>query len=438
MTTERNDGAAEEGLRPFESELCLTDWPEPARAQAFHGLAGDVVRAFEANTEADPIAILAQFLVSFGNAVGRGPYYQVEADKHFANEFALLVGATSRSRKGTSAGRVKEIFEHADPTWAHEHHSSGLSSGEGLIFAVRDPPTRSTNRDDGKGDLGVADKRLFVTEPEFARVFAAIRRSTNTLSSVVRQTWDTGNLASLTKNSPMRATNAHVSIVGHITEEELRTCINGVSIANGFTNRFLLLCVRRARLLPHGGDIRELLIGDLGNRTRAAIETARKRGRLRMTARGLPCWEKIYAGLSEESAGVVGAILGRAEAHTIRLGLLYALLDERDAIDVEHLTAASALWDYCARSALRIFGDRIGDPLVNKVHSALCNAGPSGMSRTQLRDRFGRHRARHEIEAALASLAELGRARRIIQHGTGGRPTEMWVACLNQKSAASA
>src|SRR4029077_4764239 len=113
-------------------------WPV-IEAAAFHGLAGEVVARLSPHTESDPAALLLQYLVSFGNAVGRQPYYLVEQDRHFTNLFAILVGQTSKSRKGTSAGRIRAIFDIADPDWTRERVLGGMSSGEGVISAVRDP-----------------------------------------------------------------------------------------------------------------------------------------------------------------------------------------------------------------------------------------------------------------------------------------------------------
>lgn len=50
-------------------------WPAPPGAAAYHGLLGEIVRRLEPETEADPVAILAQMLVCFGAAVGRGAYF---------------------------------------------------------------------------------------------------------------------------------------------------------------------------------------------------------------------------------------------------------------------------------------------------------------------------------------------------------------------------
>jgi hypothetical protein len=133
---------------------------------------------------------------------------------------------------------------------------TGLSSGEGVIWAVPDPITGFEKQ--GKGsesrrvevaiDPGVSDKRLMVVESEFAGALTVMCREGNILSRIIRDGWDRGNLATLTKNSPARAAGAHVSIVGHITADELRASLDRISIANGYANRFLWVLVKQARV----------------------------------------------------------------------------------------------------------------------------------------------------------------------------------------------
>ena len=89
-------------------------WPILASA-AYHGLAGEVVARLLPQTESDPAALLLQYLVSAGNVIGRHPYYLVEASRHFPNLFVVLVGQTAKSRKGTSAERIRPILYCADP-----------------------------------------------------------------------------------------------------------------------------------------------------------------------------------------------------------------------------------------------------------------------------------------------------------------------------------
>jgi hypothetical protein len=72
-------------------------------------------------------------------------------------------------------------------------------------------------------------------------------RPTNILSIILRNAWDTGDLRTLVKNNPARATDAHISLVGHITNEELKRELNECELFNGFANRFLWLVSRRSK-----------------------------------------------------------------------------------------------------------------------------------------------------------------------------------------------
>jgi hypothetical protein len=222
-------------------------WPEPPAEEAFHGLAGKIVRTIEPASEADPAALLVQTLVAFGSIIGRSAHFTVEADRHHSNEFIVLVGRTSKARKGTSWGHVQRLMQQAEEQWASERVQSGLSSGEGLIWAVRDPIcTQERVKEKGQPvhyeevekDPGVADKRLLVYEPEFANVLKQTERQGNTLSAILRQAWDGGDLRTLVKNSPARATGAHVSLIGHITADELRRYLTQTETGTGPLWRF--------------------------------------------------------------------------------------------------------------------------------------------------------------------------------------------------------
>ena len=282
-------------------------------------------------------------------------------------------------------------------------------------------------------DSGAADKRLLILESEFANALAVMERPGNTLSPVIRNAWDGHTLSTLTKNSPLKATDAHISIVGHITTAELRSRLNRTDLANGFANRFLFLCVRRSKLLPHGGNLSDEEIGALAERIGVAVEYAKTVARVIMTKEACGAWEAAYTDLSEDRDGLLGAITARAEAQVIRLALLYTLLDRKREIDVAQLRAALAVWEYCEASAVRIFGKALGDPLADEIHRALSHAGEAGMSRTAIRDLFGRHQSAGRISAALALLTTNSRAK-LETKITGGRPCETWFAIAGMSS----
>ena len=247
----------------------ITPWPEPPKDAAFHGLLGLLVRKIEPHTEADPLALLANMVVFFGNVIGRSAYIQVEATRHYLNEFAVTVGQSAIGRKGTATDWGKHLYASVEGVWTSDRIQAGLSSGEGLISAVRDPlETRSPIRQKGKiidwqmvvTDAGVTDKRLLIAETEFGGVLRALEREGNKLSSIIRLAWDSGNLKTLTK-IPHKASDAHVSIMGHITIDELELLLSRVDLVNGFANRFLWFAVRRQRSLPFGGTPPDLQSG---------------------------------------------------------------------------------------------------------------------------------------------------------------------------------
>jgi Protein of unknown function (DUF3987) len=402
-------------------------------AAAYHGLAGEIVRTIVPHSEADPVALLVQELTLYGNVIGNSAHYRVEADQHHANLFVVLVGQSAKGRKGTSGGRIRSVMELVDQPWIDQRMKGGLSSGEGLINEVHDEVQKWDLKKKRFEivDPGVADKRLMVTEAEFANALAVMERPGNTLSPTIRKAWDGHTLSTLTKNCPLKATKPHISIVGHITEDELRARITRTEMANGFANRFLLACVRRSKLLPHGGNLHDGEIHRLGEHIKRAVEFGKNVGRVHMTEAARGEWETIYPQLSAEQPGLLGAITARAEAQCVRLALVYALLDQQESIDVPHLRAALAVWEYCEASAARIFGNALGDPVADEILRALLQAGSAGMTRTAIRDLFGRHRSGDRIGIALALLITKGRAR-MEQKVTGGRPSETWFAVKGQ------
>jgi hypothetical protein len=106
-------------------------WPAPPQEEAFHGLAGEIARTIGPHTEADPVALVLQTLVGFGKLIGRTADFVAESDSHYLNEFVVLVGLTSKGRKGSSWGRVYRLLEATAAEWARERVQSGLSSGRG-------------------------------------------------------------------------------------------------------------------------------------------------------------------------------------------------------------------------------------------------------------------------------------------------------------------
>jgi len=407
-------------MKESEETIILTDqsdsWPSPPDGMAYQGLAGQIVKTIEPHTESDPVAILIQTLAAFGNVIGPKPHFKVEADYHPMRINAVIVGDTAKGRKGTSEGIVTRLFEVVDEEWAQDQIRSGLSSGEGLIYHVRDIGAT------GKDDPGVTDKRLWVKESEFASVLKNASRDGNILSPVIRQAWDTGNLATLTKHNPVKATGSHITITGHITQDELKRYLSQTEVFNGLANRFIWLCVRRSKLLPEGGMIHEMDLSPLTDQIRNAVEFTKTVDEIKRNLRAREIWKNVYPQLSEAKPGLIGAVLSRSEAQVMRLACVYALMDCSKVVQEDHLYAALALWDYAEASICYIFKGKTGNDIADRIYEAV-KKSDAGLRRTDIANLFDRNKSKEQINEAIELLRK-HKSVNISKEETGGRPSE--------------
>ncbi len=359
---------------------------------AFYGLAGEVVTVIQPHTEADPAALLLSFVTMFGSMVGRSPYAQVGAVRHPAKLFCCCVGDTARSRKGQSFRDACFVLQVADPKLYEKILLSGLSSGEGLIADLASTP----------------DKRRLIFEPEFARVLSIGRREGTTLSRILRDAWDSDALQVLTRKDPLKARNVNVSMIAHITGDELIGMLSHQDATNGFANRFLMGVVRRSKYLPQGGQPLDEVVAHLVPHVRSALDRVRSMASpIVRTPSAETHWADIYCSIPEPP-GIVGSLTARAEAHMLRLSLVYALLDGSMVIDVPHVRAAKAVWDYCSTSCAYIFGCTTAQCVDNKLLAGLRDAWPNGLDQTDQSALFARHTSEAQLTAARRRLSEQG------------------------------
>jgi hypothetical protein len=355
--------------------------------------------------------------------MGRGPHFYVEDTRHGANLNACIVGDTAAARKGTSLDRARKIVQLSDPEWALANDGEGgLSTAEGLINAVRD------DRREGKDvDPGVGDKRLLAAMGEFAETLAKMHRQENPLSATLRAAWDGKTLRNRTKSKPMTATDAHVSVIGHITEADLRELFGRTDIFNGFGNRFLWAMAKRSRVLPFGGSLRVESLKELVQRFTAALAWAEAIEReIDFDAKTRGLWPRYYEQLGESEPGPFGAITDRAEPQVRRLALIYAAMDRSQRIKVAHLKAALEVWRYCEASAAYLFADAPGDSLEARVLRAIADRD-GWAPRSKIHRRVKTVKA-FQLTSTLNGLRERGVIERR-EVKTDGRPRAEYRIC---------
>lgn len=349
----------------LKSSVSLKVEPPTLSPIALYGAVGDVVKKLEPHTEAHPAALLLQYLVALGNVLGRGAYYVTESDKHYPNLFAAIVGDSSLGKKGTSWGRVMSLMKEVDPDWSKGNIVSGLGSGEAVIDMLKDPTDPIA--------AAFTDKRILLMEGEFAQVLQVMNRSGSTVSAIIRQAWDTGTLSNLTKGNHMKATDAHMSILAHITKPELRRLMSGVDASNGFSNRFLWGFSSRTKLLPDGGNIHPEEFYDEISIIKKNIGVIHDAGSFQVhrNEEATRYWHEIYPDLTSARVGRWGSSTSRGAPQVVRISLIFCLLDGKKTIELPHLKAAKAVWDYCCSSARWAFEDFQFSPNATKLIAAL-------------------------------------------------------------------
>jgi Protein of unknown function (DUF3987) len=382
---------------------------------AYHGVCGDLVRMIAPCTEADPVGILACLLTAAGIMIGPGPYITLGQVRHPARINSLLVGATSKGRKGTAWANTENFVSSFDPYFVVERVKGGLSTGEGLIAAL------SGSKDDDEP----SDKRLLVVESEFARVLAAAKREGATLSAILRQLYDSGRAAVMTRNDPLSITGAHVGIVGQIAPRELRVRLADSDLAGGLWNRFMILLVERPHLLTREVEP-PLEIQDLVVELSLAIgKAAGIKDRLLRTPSADRMWDALYPALNEEGDdGLLGEVQARAPTNVMRVALIYAFLDGRTVIDVPHLRAAAALIRYTIDSAKIVFGHLTGHSDLDRLREFI-EMAPAGRTKTEVHQFFAGNKSADAINALLRELETAGHVVfETDRTGRPGRPTQ--------------
>jgi hypothetical protein len=416
-----NGGSAEESI----SAAAMASSPEPGpdlpAADAFYGLAGRITDLIDPYVESDRAATLVQLLTTFGVAAGIRPHFMVGASRHAPVTYIGLVGRTSRARKGTSWDPIESLFRSADAKFS-ARIISGIGSGERLVWLVRDPVL---DKKGGLVDEGADDRRLLLQESELARLLIVVNREASTLSPCLRLAYDGKSLRNEVKTNGSIATIHHIGVIGHCTVEELRDKLTEQQVRNGLANRVAWFLARRDKKLDdpavfEGADVDEA-ITELREKLRAAQGVHR----LQRSPAAQKVWKEWYFSVPDDPADIIGAITNRAEAQVIRFSSIYALTDGTPTIEIEHLRAAIALWDFSARCVSHIFGAGTGNIVADRILEEL-SQGP--LTTWQIsNDVFCRNINAIQLEEAARLLERRGLiVRERVPSGDRGRPPTQW------------
>lgn len=395
-----------------EFEYSLIPPPKP-QAEMFYGIVGDVTKAASDRTEINPVAAGLTYLSFLGANFGREIFLRVSNRYHHPRLFTAHIGRSGRGGKGDSqeiTHRIKDRIEKIEPNLLCKTHIGGLSSREGLVALIADESGESP---------GVADKRLWVIENEFANVLVQKRREGNTLSSALRSAWDGDDLKPAVKIKPIGVTAPHIGIHCGITPSELKMLLSTGDMTNGFANRFLMIWSENVGCVPFPSPTSDELIDGLSVRTLEIIKFAKggypnctnlREMTLNISAREL--YEQVYRNLRRPlDSDLLSAMLERRAPYALRLAMQFALTDLTYEIDARHLEAALSWVSYSIDSVKFIFSEKSNDPHLietrknaNKIMEYLSYRSNGAGMRELINECFQKNTSSEKIKASLSYL----------------------------------
>lgn len=438
---DENPEGREQRARNFEDSHVLSR-PQLIPIALF-GMLKEITDIACKNTEAVPISVAVHVMTRFAATIGRTAYIQLGDTRRYLNLFSLVVGPTSKGRKGTSADMPKQLFRYAEGLKVYVsplQQLTALSTGEGLIHRVRD---EMVDEESGKViDRGVYDKRLICDVSEFSGVLTVAGRKDNTLSATLRDAFDGGVLTIPTKTSFNRATGAHISIVGSIPEAELVQSLKSVDIVNGLANRFMMFFSARSKLVSDPQPTPPELMDSLAKRLVEALDFAVMQGEITLDEEARDYWDAIYVDLNEQTREpAVAKLLGREELYTRVVAALIALMHKENVVRCQHLDAAMAWRQYWEDTLNFVFSTseknegmkRMRD-FMDRVVNTIDTLGGKKVSHSALTKKLTNNYAkncpitREHVKAALELLQRESPARIITETNddTNGRPSNVY------------
>jgi len=204
---------------------------------------------------------------------------------------------------------------------------------------------------------GIYPAPAIFTEREFAAVLKRAERQGNTLLVFIRNAWDNETLANNSKSDPVRISDHHVSILGHVTAAELKRMLTGDDVSNGFANRFLWIHSQRPGLRPGAVGFRAIDFQPQIAQLQLAVQAVQDRFtaagqqpvQVQFDAQADKLWnEKLYRQLDIDSDQdtLLTLMCGRQAQQACRLAMCFALTTGEQTIQVKHLQAACAVTSY--------------------------------------------------------------------------------------------
>jgi hypothetical protein len=384
------------------------------REEAYYGPLGVITKKPEPFVECSSAPILMQLIAGIGNMFGKVHYAHVGTSGiQHTNIYVAIVGDSSSGKKGALES-AKWILSQIDKHWVTNcFRPNSIASGQGMLWHLRETNNK---------DKGVTDKRTVFVEEEFGKVFKLATIKGNTITETIKTLYDSPDVHHhSTRKDAFTITHAHVSLIVHITDFELKLITPGVDLINGYINRFHWALNELVQYLPNppipDPQIFEKEVDQLKkatgmltkNKAFQLIENLQPESFLmQRTSEADKLWEGMYEELRKPGTGhpVIQALLGRGAANTLRTSMIYALCDGSSTIKTVHVKAAKAVWEYSVQGVKYMWESSTLRRKEVTALEAIAASGEKGISTTELYHVFAKNITKEELDTVLAGLLE--------------------------------
>ena len=384
--------------------------PTADKAAILYGPLGEITKALDPYTEADPIGVHMSLIAAFSAYLGRDIQLESSDGLSPLSIWPVLIGYTGKGCKGKATRMAMNVVNAAFAAFSSEVIPELPVTGLGLFQALEE---RSNDDRTGKPVLAI--------HSELDSLVSNAKKDIR-LGSALRRAWDGEDIRFKSGTNDIIVNGVHLAIIGHVQPGNWSAVLGSKDARGGTYNRFLPVYVEQSkRIRKFGHSSPTEVFKDMGRKLRKIAQAAKEVRLVTVTSEVGDVFEAHHRLACEaltDGNEVLGQMSDRAMSYMERLAALYALADGRDQISVEDFDSALAIVRYSVESVTAVLPEAGGDRLTSKIEKALRFYGQ--MSKSELWDEIGRNYKAPEIDRALLALAH--NVRRTKGESTGGRP----------------
>lgn len=317
-----------------------------ADEKCFYGVIGKIADVISQATEALSEGVAIELMALVGASISPEKIWTpFGAKKTVIRCNGFLVAGTSQG-KGLSSSQLEAFIDKAigiNENVISPIFRGGISSPEGVIAQIRDNDLDNINLPPSTGN------KLLVVDEEISRILKIIKKPNETLSNVLRTTFDGRPLEPLTKFNRIKCERPHVVIYGHVTPRELILNVNEEDVHNGLLNRYPMFYAERKVLKPFPDEIKESVIDELASELVEILEWANEKEKMISRSECFEeLWISVYPQLATMGKGdcFEESMMARVRQYTTMYSMLFAALDKSEVMYAKHLESALAWIKY--------------------------------------------------------------------------------------------